>query len=176
VSEGIGVGLLLNGQLVHGSHSMAGEFGHVTVEEDGLPCPCGKRGCWERYASNVAAVRFHADDAASLARPAPGFDDVIRLADDGDVRAVASLERMARYLGFGIAALVTGLAPELVVVIGDVTRAWRRIGPIVDDVVKTRALTHSIARIVPTDSAMQPRLRGAATLVVQQHFGVPNVA
>src|SRR6185369_2908103 len=52
VSEGIGVGLLLNGQLVHGSHSLAGEFGHVTVDEDGPPCPCGKSGCWERYASN----------------------------------------------------------------------------------------------------------------------------
>ena len=49
-------------------------------------------------------------------------------------------------------------------------------GPIVDEEVKKRALTRSIARIVPTDSAMQPRLRGAVTLVVQQHFGAPNVA
>jgi predicted NBD/HSP70 family sugar kinase len=83
---------------------------------------------------------------------------------------------MGRYLGIGLAALETGLAPELVVVIGEVTRAWSRVGPVVDEVVKQRALTQSIARIVPTDSAMQPRLRGAVTLVVQQHFGAPNVA
>jgi predicted NBD/HSP70 family sugar kinase len=150
----------------------------VAVEEGGPPCPCGKFGCWERYASNAAAVRFYAGDPdpSTPATPLPRFDDLIRRADGGDLRAAASLERMARYLGFGLAALVTGLAPELIVVIGEVTRAWARVGPLVDDIVKKRALTQSIARIVPTDSAMQPRLRGAATLVVQQHFGVPNVA
>ena len=174
VSEGIGVGLLLNGQLVHGSHSMAGEFGHVTVGDDGPPCHCGKNGCWERYASNAAAVRFYAGDRNGS--PAPGFDELMRSAENGDPRAGAALDRMARYLGLGLAALDTGLAPELIVVIGEVTRAWARVGPIVDDVVQKRALTRSMARIVPTDSAMQPRLRGAVTLVVQQHFGAPNVA
>lgn len=181
VSEGIGVGLLLNGQLVHGSHSMAGEFGHVTVEEGGPPCPCGKTGCWERYASNAAAVQFYAGDSGADASPLPAppasrFDEVMRSADSGDVRAREALDRMGRYLGIGLAALVTGLAPELIVVIGEVTRAWQRIGPIVDDVVKKRTLTESITRIVPTDPAMHPRLRGAVTLVVQQHFGAPNVA
>jgi predicted NBD/HSP70 family sugar kinase len=178
VSEGIGVGLLLNGQLVHGSHAMAGEFGHVTIEEDGPPCLCGKSGCWERYASNAAAVRFYAGEHvdASAERAVSRFDDLIRRADGGDSRAGDALDRLARYLGWGLAALVTGLAPQLVVVIGEVTSAWTRVGPIVEDVVRKRTLTQSIARIVPTDPAMQPRLRGAVTLVVQQHFGAPHVA
>jgi predicted NBD/HSP70 family sugar kinase len=179
VSEGIGVGLLLNGQLVHGSHSMAGEFGHVTVEEEGPACPCGKSGCWERYASNAAAVQFYAEHDVDEGAGPPAvstFDDLIRRADSGDRRAGDALDRLARYLGLGLAALVTGLAPEFVVVIGEVTRVWTRVGPIVEDIVRTRTLSQSIARIVPTDPAMQPRLRGAATLVVQQHFGAPNVA
>ncbi|HEV8395328.1 MAG TPA: ROK family transcriptional regulator [Vicinamibacterales bacterium] len=176
VSEGIGVGLLLNGQLVHGSHSMAGEFGHVTIEENGPPCPCGKSGCWERYASNAAAVQFYATGESATHTAPPHFDELIRRADDGDARAAAALDRMARYLGGGLAALVAGLAPELIVVIGDVTRAWSRVGPIVEEVVKQRSLTPSLVRIVPSDPAMQPRLRGAVTLVVQQHFGAPNVA
>ena len=180
VSEGIGVGLLLNGQLVHGTHSMAGEFGHVTIEEDGPPCPCGKSGCWERYASNAAAVRFYAGEhgnASASGEPAVSrFDDLIRRADGGDSRAGDALDRLARYLGQGLAALVTGLAPQLVVVIGEVTSAWMRVGPIVEDIIRKRTLTQSIARIVPTDPAMQPRLRGAVTLVVQQHFGAPHVA
>jgi predicted NBD/HSP70 family sugar kinase len=175
VSEGIGVGLLLNGQLVHGNRSMAGEFGHLVIEEDGVPCPCGKSGCWERYASNAAAVQFYAGDRSD-AVPAARFDDLIWGAGNGDARATAALDRMGRYLGVGLAALETGLAPELIVIVGEVTRAWSRVGPIVDEVVRQRALTQSIARIVPTDSAMQPRLRGAVTLVVQQHFGAPNVA
>ena len=64
VSEGIGVGLLMNGQLVRGAEAMAGEFGHVTLDENGPPCACGKRGCWERYASNTAATRYY-DDLAN---------------------------------------------------------------------------------------------------------------
>ena len=87
-----------------------------------------------------------------------------------------AIEQMARFLGIGLAGLVTGLSPELIVIVGEVTAAWDRFGPIVADVIKRRSLATVTTRIVPTDPALQPRLRGAATLVVQQHFGAPNVA
>jgi predicted NBD/HSP70 family sugar kinase len=184
VSEGIGVGLLLNGQLIHGLGAMAGEFGHVTIDEDGPPCSCGKNGCWEQYASNSAAVRYYQGllrGAASGAPPSPSvatprFTDILSMADDGDARAVQTLERMARYLGIGMAPLVTGLAPQVVLVIGEITAAWERVGPIVLDVVKRRTLSSNTTLIVPTDPATQPRLRGAVALVVQRHFGAPIVA
>src|SRR5262245_64119319 len=51
VSEGIGTGLILNHQLARGSTGMTGEFGHITIVEEGLECKCGNRGCWEVYAS-----------------------------------------------------------------------------------------------------------------------------
>jgi predicted NBD/HSP70 family sugar kinase len=174
VSEGIGVGLLLNGQLIHGGDSTAGEFGHVTIDNSGPPCPCGKHGCWERYASNSAAVGYYAA-AAGIDAP-PAFSEVLRLAELGDAHAIAALERMGHFLGVGLAGLVTGLAPDMVVIIGDVTAAWDRVGPIVADVVKQYSLPHASIRILPTDPASQPRLRGAVTLVVQLHFGAPNVA
>lgn len=184
VSEGIGVGMLLNGQLVHGSGEMAGEFGHVTLDENGPPCSCGKRGCWEQFASNSAAVRHYegllggAPNVAEPSRSAPAlrFTDILRLADEGDSRAIETLERMARYLGIGLEPLVTGLAPQVLVIVGEVTAAWARVGPIVLDVVKRRTLASNTTQIVPTDPATQPRLRGAVTLVVLQHFGAPNVA
>jgi predicted NBD/HSP70 family sugar kinase len=191
VSEGIGVGLLLNGQLVHGANAMTGEFGHVTLDENGPLCRCGRRGCWERYASNSAAIQYYTGE--STAHPAgpnangserhslpsamvPQFEDLLRLADSGDVRAVDAIERMARFLGMGLAAIVNGLAPEVIVIIGEVTGAWTRVGPIVTEIVQQRTLPHAATRIVPTDRATQPRLRGAITLVVQEHFGAPNVA
>jgi len=181
VSEGIGVGLLLNGQLIHGCDAMAGEFGHVTLDEDGPPCSCGKRGCWEQYASNPAAVRHYLGlqaDGQVPGRSSPSltFADILRLADEGDARAITTIERMARYLGIGIAPLVMGLAPQVLVVVGEVTAAWDRVGPIVADVLTRRSLPLVATHIVPTDPATQPRLRGAVTLVVQQHFGAPNVA
>jgi predicted NBD/HSP70 family sugar kinase len=180
VSEGIGVGLVLNGQLVHGSHAMSGEFGHVSIDEDGPPCSCGKRGCWERYASNSAAIRYVVESAAdadgSNGAPPPRFDDILRRAEQGDRRAGDALDRMGRFLGIGLAALATGLAPEVIVIVGDVTSAWDRIGPIINDEVRRRSLPHAQTRIVPTDRATQPRLRGAVTLVVHHHFGAPVVA
>ena len=184
VSEGIGVGMLLNGQLIHGRDAMAGEFGHVPIDEDGPPCSCGRRGCWEQYASNTAAVRYYRSlqggdsDASELSMRAAAvkFTDILRLADDGDARAIDTLERMARYLGIGLVPVVTGLAPQVVVIIGEVTAAWGRVGPIVLDVVRRRTLASNTTQIVATDAGTQPRLRGAATLVIQEHFGAPNVA
>lgn len=178
ISEGIGVGLLMNGQLVRGGDARAGEFGHVTLDENGPRCPCGNRGCWEQFASNSAAVRSYVAAANGNARKVVGlsFDQLLRIARDGDRHAQAALERMAEYLGVGLAPLVTGLSPEVVLVIGEVTSAWDRVGPIVNDIVKRRSLPAATTKIVPADRALQPRLRGAATLVVQQHFGAPNVA
>lgn len=174
VSEGVGVGLLLNGQLVHGANSMAGEFGHVSLADDGPPCRCGRRGCWERYASNSAALQYYA--AIGGASPSPRFEDLPRLADRGDVRAAEAMDRMARYLGVGLSNLAVGLDPDVIVIVGEVTTAWSRVGPVVEDILRARALAPPMTRLVPTDSAAQPRLRGAVTLVVQQHFGAPAVA
>jgi predicted NBD/HSP70 family sugar kinase len=176
VSEGIGVGLLLNGQLVHGGDSLAGEFGHVTLDEHGPACPCGKAGCWERYASNAAALRFYAESGGADGQPVHSFDDLLRLVEADDARALAALGQMAGHLGAFLANLATGLAPEVIVVVGEVTRVWNRVGPLIERAVHARMLPGSTTRIVPTDPAMQPRLRGAVTLVVQQHFGAPNVA
>ena len=72
--------------------------------------------------------------------------------------------------------LVTGLAPEVLVVVGEVTRAWHRVWPIVEQTVKQHAFTKAGTRIVPTDPDAQPRLRGTMALVLQKHFGAPFVA
>ena len=182
VSEGIGDGLILNHELVRGSTGAAGEFGHTTIVEDGLECRCGNRGCWEMYASNSAAIRYYAQ-SISPARNAKleksmllSFDDVLRLAEQNDPKAVRAIDQMAHYLGVGIALLVTGLAPDVIVVIGEVTRLWNQVGPIINETVKARCFTHAATRIVPTDPATLPRLRGTIALVLQKHFWAPSVA
>ena len=182
VSEGIGVGLLLNGQLVHGADAMAGEFGHVSRRRAGAAVQMREARvlgalCLELRGGRALRVAAPASARAVAAAPAPvRFEDLVALADAGDRRAGAALDRMGRYLGDGLAALVNGLAPEVIAIVGEVTGAWERIGPLVDARVKARALPHQATRIVATDRSTQPRLRGAVTLVVQQHFGAPNVA
>jgi predicted NBD/HSP70 family sugar kinase len=185
VSEGIGTGLILNQQLVRGSTGLAGEFGHISVVDDGLECRCGNRGCWEVYASNSAAVRYYSQSASTvradkagskLAGPEPAFEDILRLAKQNDPKAVESINKMAHYLGLGIALLITGLAPDVIVVVGEVTRVWDQVGAIISRVIRERSRTHAKTRIVPTDPATQPRLQGTIALVLQKHFGAPAVA
>jgi predicted NBD/HSP70 family sugar kinase len=183
VSEGIGTGLILNQQLVRGSSGMAGEFGHISVVDDGIECRCGNRGCWEVYASNSAAVRYYSQSASpgrndklKQAEPGLSFEDILRLARQNDPKAGEAIDKMAEYLGIGIALLVTGLEPDVIVVVGEITRVWDRAGPLIDQVVRNRSRTHPATRIVPTDPATQPRLRGTIALVLQKHFGAPSVA
>ncbi|HOB32291.1 MAG TPA: ROK family transcriptional regulator [Verrucomicrobiota bacterium] len=180
ISEGIGVGMILNGQIVKGSTGLAGEFGHVTLQEDGPVCTCGNRGCWEVCGSNVAAVRHYPEAVsrgrAGRPRTAPTFEDILRLAEEGEAKACEALDYVAGALGRGLAMLLTGMAPDVIVLIGEVTRAWNRVGPIVDRVIRERVRTGAEARIVPTDPDTQPRLRGTIALVLQKHLGAPLIA
>jgi predicted NBD/HSP70 family sugar kinase len=182
VSEGIGTGIIANGQLVRGPSGAAGEFGHFCLDPDGPVCHCGSRGCWEVYASNTAAIRAYnhgtqAHSKSSNRRRKPqafasvrDFGDLLSLAERGDVTAGKVLERMGHYLGLGLAMLVIGLAPSVLTIVGEVTRAWDRIGTIVQDVVRERARTHAATRIAPTDNSLDPRVRGTVALVLQKHF------
>ena len=178
VSEGIGVGMILNGQLFQGPTGLAGEFGHITIREDGPLCRCGNRGCWEVWASNTAAIRFYSNTASHCNLPisAPRFEDILRLAEQDDPKACEALDKMAHYLGLGMAMLVTGLAPDVIVLFGEFTQAWPRMEPVVQKVLSERQPTRVATRIVPTDPSTQPRLRGTIALVLQKHFGLPALA
>ncbi|HZE70481.1 MAG TPA: ROK family transcriptional regulator [Pyrinomonadaceae bacterium] len=185
VSEGIGCGLILDHQLLKGSSGMAGEFGHTTMIEDGLECRCGNKGCWEVYASNSAALRYYSQSASSArnGRPTPKsagqqltFEHLLGLTQQSDPKAVEAINQMAHYLGTGIARLVTALAPDVIVVIGEVTRVWNQVGPIINKAVKDHSFTRANTRIVPRDPSSHPRLRGTIAVVLQKHFGAPSVA
>jgi predicted NBD/HSP70 family sugar kinase len=184
VSQGIGVGIILNGQLFRGAGGMAGEFGHVALMSHGPRCRCGNLGCWEVLANNVAAERYYAK-AATVREGQNGskgdkarvsFNDILLLAEKGDIKAGKALNRMANYLGEGLAMLVAGLAPEFIVVVGEVTRAWNLVEPVIKEVLKRRQLSGSRTRILPSDPETQPRLRGAVVLVLQKYFSAPLVS
>jgi predicted NBD/HSP70 family sugar kinase len=103
------------------------------------------------------------------------FDELLRLATAEEPHALTALHRMARALGEGLADLASGLAPDVIVIVGELTALWNRVGPIVQEAIADRAVPNA-TRILPTDPAARPRLRGAIALVVQQHFGAPAVA
>jgi predicted NBD/HSP70 family sugar kinase len=168
VSEGIGTGLFLNGQLIRGRDGMAGEFGHVSLDPEGPPCACGGRGCWEVYGSNRAALRYYRE-----LNPASGelsFQNLLALADSGDEHALRALERMFQILGRGMRMIAAGLAPEEIVVVGELTRQWRRFGSLLENEVGLGFLRGRPPRVRPAEGNMA-RLRGTVALVLQKHFG-----
>ncbi len=171
VSEGIGTGVFVNGQLARGLNGMAGEFGHVTLDPSGPVCGCGRRGCWEVFGSNRAALRYYLESVAQS--HGLTFQDLLSLADQGDTRAIQALETMAHYLGRGMRMIVAGLAPERIIVVGDLTRSWRRFGPVIESEVHAQVLPGGSApRVIPAHEDGLARLRGTVALVLQKDFGL----
>ncbi|MGG3454480.1 MULTISPECIES: ROK family protein [Paenibacillus] len=113
IGIGIGSGIIVGGELYRGTSNFSGEVGHMTVSENGPLCRCGNRGCWETLASEKALL----DRAAKLWSDShPDLEGIIRLARDGEPRAVQLLNEIGAQLGVGLANLVNILNPELIVI------------------------------------------------------------
>ncbi len=134
VGTGVGGGVVLRGELVRGGHGFAAEVGHIAFVPGGLPCPCGRRGCWEQYASGNALVRRAQEaarrgNAAGLLDRAGGDVDAItghlvtEAASDDDREAIAVFDALGYDLGTGIASIVAVVDPSLVVLGGGVSDA-----------------------------------------------------
>jgi N-acetylglucosamine repressor len=183
VSDGLGVGIVMGGELVRGQHNIAGEFGHLPLNIDGPRCGCGATGCWEAYVSNLATLsryfgRDLRDRPVSADIAALTVDDLIARARGGDGKALAALLSTARYLGLGLGSVVNAIDPSHVYIGGEITAAWDLIEPTVRAALAERALTPPAGAtpitIVPPEQ--YPRLRGAAALVAAPSFAERGVA
>ncbi len=184
VSDGVGVGVVINGEIMRGKHNTAGEFGHVPLSIDGPRCSCGANGCWEAYISNPATLSRYFGRSVTNRQP-QAFDiadftieDLIIRARGNDSKALTALHSTARYLGLGLASIVNAVDPSRIYIGGEITEAWDIIEPHVRDAIKERALTADLGQIsIGIVPAMEyPRLRGAAALVTAPAFAAPKVA
>jgi len=180
VSDGLGVGVIIRGELLRGRHNVAGEFGHVPLNVDGPACACGANGCWEAYVSNLSTLSRYFGREISPHKPIPAelsrftVDDLIARARGGDGKAVAALQATAHYLGLGLASLVNAIDPMRVYIGGEIISAWDLIETTVRQALLSRALAPAEAaeiEIRPVPSQTYPRLRGAAALVAAPVFG-----
>jgi predicted NBD/HSP70 family sugar kinase len=184
VSDGLGLGVIVHGEVLRGRHNIAGEFGHVPLALDGPRCSCGASGCWEAYVSNRATLARYFGRSAESAGPVPSehrtftIEDLLARARTGDVKAATALQATARYLGLGLANVVNVLDPARVYIGGEITAAWDLIGETVRAALAERALTPAAASttISPVSASSYPRLRGAAALVTAPAFAAPVVA
>jgi predicted NBD/HSP70 family sugar kinase len=187
VSDGVGVGMVVNGELVRGHDHIAGEFGHVPLNLDGPRCLCGASGCWEAYISNLATLsRYFGWDLSKLSpnslRDAEQSSftvlDLVARARAGDAKAIAAIQATARFLGLGLGTIVNIINPDCIYLAGEITTAWDLIERTVSQALAERALTESAARTPLRVSITQesPRLKGAAALIAAPTFAAPRVA
>ena len=166
VSEGIGTGMLVDGSVVRGRDDMAGEFGHMMLEETGPVCGCGNAGCWEVFASNRAGLRYYQELAPETTLT--NFQELLDLALAGDLRALRSIDKMMACLARGLTMLAAGLAPEVIIIVGDCTALWPRIRPLLESQLIARSITPHTPRVVAAMDGDAARLRGAAALVLHK--------
>ena len=176
VAEGVGTGIIFDGQVYRGQRGAAGEFGHMVIGRGApVPCSCGSDDCWEAFSSERAAIARYVK--LSGASNKVTFIEVVDRALGGEADAKAALVETARQLGVGISNLIIGFSPEAVVVGGEIARAWDLI-----ESALTETIEHSVrrglpsARILPSTLGEKPTLRGALSLVLASKFAAAFAA
>ena len=170
VEEGLGTGIIFDGQIYHGMVGGAGEFGHMTMGK-GAPvaCAAGSTECWEAFASERATLVRYKQAAGNVDIT---FLQLIDKAFAGDKEAKAALVETAYYLGLGISTLTKGLSPEAVIVAGDIARAW----PLISDELLSTLTANTICSGLPSAPVFastlgdDTRLMGALSLVLAGKF------
>ncbi|MDX6530723.1 MAG: hypothetical protein QOH41_3013 [Blastocatellia bacterium] len=187
VSDGVGTGVVVNGELLRGRDHIAGEFGHMPLNLDGPRCMCGNNGCWEAYTSNLATLSRYFGWNLSKDGPKRLQDaersaftvlEMISRARGGDAKAMAAVLTTGRFLGLGIATIINLVNPDCIYLAGEITIAWNLIEDTVREAIAERVLTEAANRtpIRVTSTQEYPRLRGAAALIAAPTFAAPRVA
>jgi len=172
VEEGLGTGIIFDGQVYQGVAGAAGEFGHMTIGK-GAPvaCAAGSEECWEAFASERATLARYRQRVPQ-AEPEITFLQLIDKAVAHDEAANDALLETAYYLGLGIANLTKGLSPEAVILAGDIARAW----PLIAGELRSTLAANTICSGVPLAPVFastlgdDTRLLGALSLVLARKF------
>ena len=182
VGTGIGGGIVIDGEIYSGVNGIAGEIGHMVIFPGGNECSCGRKGCWEAYASATALKRrtreaMSADPDSLMWKYAPGLDKVsgktaFRAKADGDASATLVVESYIYYLAEGIANCINILQPEVVCIGGGVSNEGDNLMiPLREHVSRYRFGRGNIRqpRIVAAELSGEAGIIGAAMLGRSSH-------
>jgi predicted NBD/HSP70 family sugar kinase len=169
---GVGGGIIVGGMPLVGVAGYGGEVGHVPVNPDGRRCRCGAVGCWETEVGEEAllvAAGYPPDGGPEA------VDAILREAETGSVRARASLERLGRWLGIGLAGLVNVFNPRLIVLGGRFGRLYPFVRPTIEAELDGRALAgpRALVSVVATALGDEAPLVGASELALEPLLADP---
>ena len=179
IENGIGTGIVFDGQIYRGKGGIAGEFGHMTIGNDApVACAAGKYNCWEAFASERSAVARY----AKLLKKQNGkskisFAQLVDIALEGDEHARTALKQTAQYIGIGIANLFQGLSPEVAIVTGTIVRAWSLIAEDIKMGAESATCQgYPISKFIPSTLGAYPTLMGAFSLILTDKFASISIS
>lgn len=180
VSNGVGVGLVVDGRHVSGHTKMSGELGHFTVDANSpTKCQCGKYGCLETLASTPAIIRHYGElTGHALSLPAAiSLAEIFERARQADACALATVKRAGQALGFALSHAVNLLNPELIVLGGDSVSGHDLLIPLIRSEIECHALPQlaAVVRFATSDLGPDIRLRGAASLAFHRCLLEPSL-
>jgi glucokinase-like ROK family protein len=177
VGRGVGLGIVANGQFYRGQTGGAGEFGHTTINPDGPLCACGKHGCLEAYVGDPGLMRAAEEAAArgELSAPIQNLDDLLSLAQKGDLAAIQIFDQAGRILGIGVANLINLFNPKKIIISGEGTREGDFLfGPMKESIEQnTMPGLFDPDTVVIAPWGDDAWARGAAGLVLREVFESP---
>lgn len=166
---GIGVGLILNGEQYHGTQGYSGEFGHMTIERNGLKCPCGNQGCWEMYASEKSFMNSMNQEGEFNNKSFSDFmgEDLIN-----NHAVMVHLNEVGINLGIGITNIINAFNPDVVIIGNSLAQAGDLILKPIINTVHNRIINYFEQNVKITLTALgdKPRALGAATMVLSHLF------
>ena len=182
MEEGLGAGLIADGKVYYGEQGIGGEIGHISIDYNGIPCPCGSRGCLRNYCSDVAVVRqairqLHSFPDSVLNRIPDGIQlsQIIDAALSGDSFAESLIREAGTYLGYGLVSVIYMYNPGIIVL----SRQFAAAGDLFLDAVR-KVLNERLApalsgavRLVFSRITEDPVLMGMVALVTDAAFMTP---
>lgn len=171
---GIGVGLVIGSEVYRGSgagRGIAGEFGHMTIVAGGKICVCGNRGCWEKYASAASAASLYTGDRPLRPNESlPRFVEIVSKAENGEIRAQRTLEKIGDYLGIGIANVIMGVGISRVIISGRLVYGWKYIEKPLREAVKRSIIGKTEGWRVEAGEPQGAAIGGALEVAVEEYL------
>jgi len=145
IGTGLGSGIFVNGNIIHGKNSYAGELGHTTIAESNRKCSCGRIGCLETYVSSRGILQTYKEKCASNDREIVPNEmttkEIYNLALRGDEIAIETYKTTGEVLGRSLANLILILDPEAIFLFGGIANAYPILIPTITEVINNNVLS-----------------------------------
>jgi predicted NBD/HSP70 family sugar kinase len=174
---GIGAGVILGGELFRGAHGFGGEFGHMTVEADGLDCACGSRGCLETRAGLEALLAAAGEAPERGATAAESVAGLAARADAGEAAALDALDTAGRWLGVALGAAANLLDPQAFVLGGFLAQLSPHLRPAAEAELRARVLgaRRGLPDVLSSPLGPEAASRGAAVFALRGVLADPGM-